>query len=183
MQTIADGLSSRGWMIHRFAFPYMQRSRELGRRRPPDRAPVLLQCMRDVVRQLDSPIPLFLGGKSIGGRMASLLLDELSAEGAGILGGICLGYPFHPLGKPLQTRVDHLKVLQTPCLIVQGERDAMGRKDEVLAYGLEMPLQLRWIPDGDHSFTPRKSSGRSEALNLSCAVEVADEFMRNLIEA
>ena len=183
MQTIADGLASRGWMIHRFAFPYMQRSRELGRRLPPDRAPVLLQCMRDVVRQLDSPIPLFLGGKSMGGRMASLLLDELSAEGAGILGGICLGYPFHPLGKPLQTRVDHLKVLQTPCLIVQGERDAMGRKDEVLDYGLGAPLQLRWIPDGDHSFVPRKSSGRSEALNLTCAVEVADEFMRNMIEA
>ena len=178
MEAIAQGLADRGWRIHRFAFPYMRRSRETGRRCPPDRAPVLQECFREVVEQVAADAPLFIGGKSMGGRMASLLLNDLAPAGL-VRGGLCFGYPFHPLGKPLQVRTEHLVQLTLPCLILQGERDPMGRADEVAGYGLQSPLQLSWIPDGDHSFKPRKRSGRTEALNWQLAVDLADQFMRD----
>ena len=178
MEAIAEGLADCGWRIHRFAFPYMRRSRETGRRCPPDRAPVLQQCFRDVVNQVAGDAPLFIGGKSMGGRMSSLILNELAPLGW-VRGGLCFGYPFHPLGKPLQLRIEHLQQLQLPCLILQGERDAMGRAEEVVGYGLAEPVQVGWIPDGDHSFKPRKRSGRTESMNWQLAVDLADQFMRN----
>ena len=177
MEAIAEGLADRGWRVHRFAFPYMRRSRETGRRCPPDRAPVLQQCFRDVVAQIEGGAPLFIGGKSMGGRMASLILNELALAGR-VRGGLCFGYPFHPLGKPLQLRIDHLQQFQLPCLILQGERDPMGRAEDVAGYGLTAPLQVAWIPDGDHSFKPRKRSGRTESMNWQLAVDLADQFMR-----
>ena len=180
MEAIAEGLASHGWRIHRFAFPYMQRSRETGRRCPPDRAPVLQQCFRDVVDQLAADAPLFIGGKSMGGRMASLILNEFGSSSQ-VRGGICFGYPFHPLGKPDQLRIEHLEQLGLPCLILQGERDPMGRAEEVAGYGLKHPVEVGWIPDGDHSFKPRKRSGRTELMNWQLAVDRADQFMRDQI--
>ena len=95
-----------------FCFSYMRRSRETGRRCPPDRAPVLQQCFRDVVAQIEGDAPLFIGGKSMGGRMASLILNELAPAGR-VRGGLCFGYPFHPLGKPLR-RASTICRLQLP---------------------------------------------------------------------
>ena len=109
--------------------------------------------------------------------MASLILNELAPAGR-VRGGLCFGYPFHPLGKPSQLRIDHLQQLQLPCLILQGERDPMGRAENVAGYGLTAPLQVAWTPDGDHSFKPRKRSGRTESMNWQLAVDLADEFMR-----
>ena len=76
-------------------------------------------------------------------------------------GLICLGYPFHPTGRPEQLRVAHLAALRTPTLIVQGERDAFGKPDEVASYALSDAIRVEWLPDGDHSFVPRRASGRT----------------------
>ena len=116
----------------------------------------------------------------MGGRVASLLLDELAAS-YGVKGCLCLGYPFHPPGKPLQLRTEHLASLETPALILQGERDSFGRRDEVDSYSLSQQIQLRWIPSGDHSFKPTRSSGLSEAENWTKAVEFSDQFLRLLL--
>ena len=176
MEAMAAGLAERGWQVLRFEFPYMQRQRSSGKKRPPDKAEVLLTSFRDQVRALDQDRPLVIGGKSMGGRIASLLADALLEEQA-IQGCLCLGYPFHPLGKPERLRTEHLAGLRTPTLVIQGERDAMGRRDEVSSYTLSDQLQLAWMPDGDHSFKPRKRSGHSESTNWDLAVQVMDRFL------
>ena len=95
-----------------------------------------------------------------------------------MLGCLCLGYPFHPPGKPLQLRTEHLVALRTPTLILQGERDSFGNRGEVESYGLSTQVQLQWITSGDHSFKPTKSSGLSEAGNWAIAVDLCDGFLR-----
>ncbi len=183
MAAIAAGLAAAGWRVVRFEFAYMARMRETGRRQGPDRMPVLQEAFRDQVRQErgESPQrPLFIGGKSMGGRVASLLADELAASD-GVRGCLCLGYPFHPPGKPLQLRTEHLAALRTPTLILQGERDSFGRREEVEAYTLSPAVQLGWIPSGDHSFKPTRSSGLSEAENWATAVAWSDGFLRRVL--
>ncbi|MCT0199318.1 alpha/beta hydrolase [Synechococcus sp. CS-1325] len=183
MAAIAGGLAQQGWRVVRFEFPYMARIRETGRRQGPDRMPVLQEAFRQQVRlvQAEQPgRPLFIGGKSMGGRVASLLADELAASD-GVRGCLCLGYPFHPPGKPLQLRTEHLADLRTPTLILQGERDTFGRREEVETYSLSPQVQLRWIPSGDHSFKPTRSSGLSEAQNWATAEALSDSFLRQLL--
>ena len=144
---------------------------------------VAQQALRQQVqleRQLNPNLPLFIGGKSMGGRVTSLLLDEHAAS-YGVKGCLCLGYPFHPPGNPLQLRTEHLATLQTPALILQGERDSFGRREEVGSYNLSPQIQLRWIPSGDHSFKPTRSSGLSEAENWTTAVKFSDQFLRLLL--
>jgi predicted alpha/beta-hydrolase family hydrolase len=176
LQTMASGLAALGWRVVRFEFPYMAKARQSGQRRAPDRQPVLLQSWRDQVAAAASQGPLFLGGKSMGGRMASLVLEE-QAQAAAVLGCLCLGYPFHPPGKPESLRIAHLETLTQPVLVVQGERDSFGRRAEVEGYGLSSAVQVHWIPDGDHSFKPTKRSGLSESANLQEAIAAADQFM------
>ena len=106
---------------------------------------------------LGPPGRLVLGSKSMGGRVASLIADEL-----GVRGLVCLGYPFHPAGRPERTRTAHLAALATPALIVQGERDALGGRAEVAGYALSPSICLAWRADGDHSFKPRRASGHTE---------------------
>ena len=90
---------------------------------------------------------------------------------------ICLGYPFHAPGKPTQTRTAHLSAIACPTLILQGERDPMGNRAMVEALGLRPPLQLAWLPDGNHDFTPRKAAGVSAADNLAAALAHIDGFI------
>ncbi len=122
--------------------------------------------------------PLILVGKSIGGRVASLLADDLSAR-YGVHGCLCLVYPFHPPGKPLQLCIQHLVSTQTSTQILQGDRDSIRRRDEVETY-IFLP-QVRWIPGGDHSFKPTRSSGLSEAENWNTAVTLSNQFLRQLL--
>jgi len=106
MAAIASGLAQHGWRVLRFEFAYMARQRILERRQGPDRMPVLQEALRQQVqleRQLNPNLPLFVGGKSMGGRVASLLLDELAASN-GVKGCLCFGFPFHPPGKPAISR-------------------------------------------------------------------------------
>ena len=176
MEATAQGLAGLGWHVVRFEFPYMQRQRLLGKRRPPDRAEILIAHFREQVSALAGSSPLFIGGKSMGGRIASLVAASLFDQDQ-IRACLCLGYPFHPLGRPDNLRIEHLQKITSPVLIVQGERDAMGRLDEVETYPLAPAVELAWIPDGDHSFKPRQRSGHSESSNLKLAVEMADHFL------
>lgn len=111
----------------------------------------------------------------MGGRIASLVADE-----AGVTGLVCLGYPFHPVGKPDKLRVEHLKAIKTKTLIVQGERDPFGTWEEVSKYKVSRAVRVVWMPDGDHSFMPRKSSGRTEEQSWDAAVEEITVFVNRL---
>lgn len=179
MGTIAGGLAERGWRVLRFPFPYMARQQLTGRKSAPDALPKLLESFREVVAEAGGHGPLIIGGKSLGGRVASLLADELAPQG--VKGCLCLGYPFHPPGRPTQLRTDHLTRQATPTLILQGERDPFGRREEVEGYALSARVQVEWIPAGDHSFKPTRSSGRSEAENWQEAVQRADRFLRQTL--
>ena len=142
-----------------------------GKRRPPDREPVLRQTWLDVIASIKAET-LFIGGKSMGGRIASLVADE-----ADVAGLICLGYPFHPTGKPDQLRVEHLQAIKTPTLILQGERDPFGNAADVDGYRLSTQIHIHWLPDGDHSFKPRASSGRTQKENWREAIETIVSFV------
>jgi predicted alpha/beta-hydrolase family hydrolase len=176
MNAFAHGLAERGIRVARFEFPYMATQRVTGKSRPPDREPILRETWLRVIESVKAK-SLFIGGKSMGGRIASLIADE--AEVAGL---VCLGYPFHPTGKPDQLRVEHLKTIQTPTLIVQGERDPFGTREEVVGYKLSRKVQVHWLRDGDHSFKPRKSSGRTEEGNLAEGVDVVAGFVSGRVE-
>lgn len=173
MTIIAEGIASAGWRVVRFEFPYMAARRDGGSKRPPDRQPVLLDTWREVIADLGGPERLVIGGKSMGGRMASLIADE-----AGVRGLVCLGYPFHPPGKADRLRTGHLADLSTPTLICQGTRDTMGGRDLVRGLTLSPAIRLHWAEDGDHSLKPRKASGRTEAQALAEAVAAVDGFLR-----
>src|SRR5580704_4304939 len=130
LNAFAAGIPQEGIRVVRFEFPYMAQRRQTGKGRPPDREPVLRETWLEVVREL-GPKRLVIGGKSMGGRIASMVADE-----AGVAGLVCLGYPFHPVGKADRLRVEHLQTLSTPTLIVQGTRDPFGNREEVAAYQL-----------------------------------------------
>ena len=174
MRIIAEGVSQFDIRVVRFNFPYMTRARAEGRKRPPDREGVLLDAFRSVLSGLPAGRALFIGGKSLGGRMASLIADE-----AAVAGLVCLGYPFHPPGRPERLRTAHLERLRTPTLICQGTRDPFGKKEEVSGYNLSKAIHIQWIPDGNHGFRPRKSSGHTDTGNLSLAAEAVVRFVRH----
>jgi predicted alpha/beta-hydrolase family hydrolase len=114
----------------------------------------------------------------MGGRIATMV-----ADGAGVAGVLCLGYPFHPPGKPERLRTEHLKTLKTPTLIVQGTRDPFGNQSEVSSYPRSPSIEVIWVEDGDHSFKPRKKSGRTLEQNLAEAVEICADFIRRCARA
>ncbi len=155
MNTLAKALAGAGFRVARFEFGYMA-ARRAGHRKPPPKADTLIPEFREAVRSLDWSGRLILGGKSMGGRIASMIADDLHAAGTAA-GLLCLGYPFHPPGKPGQLRTAHLANLATPALICQGTRDEFGTREEVATYTLSPRIELLWIEDGDHDLRPRKS--------------------------
>jgi predicted alpha/beta-hydrolase family hydrolase len=173
MRILAEGVAVAGIRVARFEFPYMHRRREGGRGGAPDPPAVLLQSWRDAINELGGGDRVVIGGKSLGGRIASMVADEKV-----VCGLVCLGYPFHPPGNPDRTRTKHLEKLKTRTLIVQGERDTFGLPAEVARYKLSRKIRIEWIPDGDHSFKPRKSSDHSEAGNLEKAIELVIRFVK-----
>ena len=175
MDHISDMLAGEGVAVRRFEFPYMQKRRKDGRKRPPDRAPVLLEAFAGQLQAMPGGQPVLVGGKSMGGRMASMLAVEQDVAGV-----VCLGYPFHPPGKPEKPRVDHFGQLRAPMLICQGERDTFGTRQEVEAMGLPGTVELAWLADGNHDLKPRKASGRSHDDNLRECARAVGEFLSRL---
>ncbi|WP_449434147.1 alpha/beta family hydrolase [Pseudomonas putida] len=175
MDEMAQRLAALGVGVVRFEFPYMAERRLNGGKRPPNPQKVLLECWREVYRQVRPWVAgrLAIGGKSMGGRMASLVADELGADAL-----VCLGYPFYAVGKPEKPRVEHLAGLQTPTLIVQGERDALGNREAVAGYALSPAIEVCWLVAGDHDLKPLKASGFSHEQHLQTAAQRVAEFVR-----
>jgi predicted alpha/beta-hydrolase family hydrolase len=177
MAFFAEGLAAHGYRVARFEFPYMAARRRDGGRRPPDRPNVLLDAWQSVIDRL-GPERLVIGGKSLGGRMASMIADA-----AGVSGLVCLGYPFHPPAQPEKLRIAHLGTLRTPALILQGTRDPFGMREEIGHYPLSPAIRFHFLEDGDHSLAPRAASGRSERQNWQEALARLLEFLESLGKA
>lgn len=177
LESVAAGLGERGVRVIRFEFPYMAARRETGRRRPPDRAAVLLETWAEQVRRARSSARLLaIGGHSMGGRYASMLAADASPQSPAIDAVVAIGYPFRP-PQAAEPRVAHLAGLQSPMLIVQGTRDPFGSRDDVAGWAIPAPIRFSWIPDGDHALVPRRSSGRSSALNYAAAADAIRHFL------
>ena len=179
LETTAELLAVRGIAVTRFEFGYMSDRRSGKSKRPPPKAERLTSEYREAVAEVLRREPpakrVLIGGKSLGGRVASLIADELYGEGQ-ISGLICLGYPFHPPGRPDQLRTDHFKGLLCPALVVQGERDPFGSRAEIGALTLSKHIAFCWISDGDHDFGPRGRSGFTRAGNLAAAANAVAAF-------
>ena len=175
MNRIAQGVAASGIRVARFEFPYMAARRRTQKRSAPDREPVLRATWMEVIEELGGGSRLVIGGKSMGGRIASMVADETTAMGL-----VCLGYPFHPPGRPQRLRIEHLRELRTPALIVQGTRDSLGSRDEVTRCELSPRIRVVWVEDGDHSFKPTKRSGRTPEQNLAEAIKQIIEFIAGL---
>jgi predicted alpha/beta-hydrolase family hydrolase len=172
LKDIAEQLAAHGLPVVRFDFPY-----RTANRRMPDRMPVLQDTLRAVVGEHGRG-PLVLVGKSMGGRVATMLADELGATAC-----VVFGYPFHPPGKPLQMRTAHLATLRTRTLLLQGDRDEFGNREEVASYALSPAITLEWFADGDHSLVPRRASGHTKAGHLARALTVLRAFVDNALGA
>jgi predicted alpha/beta-hydrolase family hydrolase len=169
MEAFAAGLADRGFQVVRFNFPYMVKRMEDGKKRPPDRAPKLLEAYAAVINTVRKDAPLIIGGKSMGGRIASMLAAENTS--LSLAGLVCLGYPFHPPGKPDRLRVEHLPAIPCKTLIAQGERDPFGGTALVDTLQLPKQIQLHWAPDGNHDLSPRKASGHTAEGNWAAAMD------------
>ena len=176
MENMAKGLAKRGIRVARFNFPYMQIRMQQNTRRPPDRAPKLVEFFKQLI--LESKQPVFIGGKSMGGRIASMVaaLGDEKLNSA-IKGVICLGYPFHPQAKPEKLRIEHLHLINADLLICQGTRDKLGSKLDVVSYGLSKNIDWCWLEDGDHDFKPRVKSGLTLENHLETAMNKIAYFV------
>ncbi|WP_283183763.1 alpha/beta family hydrolase [Pseudomonas svalbardensis] len=175
MNDMAARLAASGVNVLRFEFPYMAQRRVDGGKRPPNPTPKLLECWREVYAVVRRHVTgrLAIGGKSMGGRMASLLADELGSDRL-----LCLGYPFYAVGKPEKPRVEHLAGLKTRTLIVQGERDALGNREAVEAYTLAPAIEVFWMVAGDHDLKPLKASGFTHEQHLAAVASKVSEFLQ-----
>lgn len=183
MNAVAAQLGQAGVRVLRFEFPYMAARRTQGGRMPPPRAETLCGVFEETIAA--APVAkaqlLFIGGKSMGGRVASLVADRAFRQG-GIAGLVCLGYPFHPPGKPDKLRTAHLQDTAVPTLLCQGERDPFGTREEVPTFGLAPAIRLHWLADGNHDLAPRKASGRTARQNWDDACAAIAAFMRDVAE-
>lgn len=179
MHVVTDALVGAGFRVARFEFGYMAARRE-GARRPPPKAELLQDEYRQAVAAVEHAGPLIIGGKSMGGRVASMVVDDLHASGK-VSGLLCLGYPFHPPEKPHQLRTAHLANLRTPTLICQGTRDPFGTREEVANYALSEQIEILWLEDGDHDLKPRrKISGFSAADHLKTVARATHDWAQRI---
>jgi uncharacterized protein len=182
MTSIASGLAARGVLVVTFNFLYTEQ-----RRHAPDRTAVLEETWRSVMDftagQLAPDGALVVGGKSMGGRMASHLVAAPGEEEwqPRVTGLVLLGYPLHPPGKPEALRTSHLPSIRVPVLLVQGTRDAFGTRAEVgpVFQRLPTPVDFEFIEGGDHGFAVPKSSGRTEADVLNAIADRVAAWVRS----
>ena len=171
MATMTRFLNERQLSVLRFNFNYMDKRLLDGKRYPPERMPKLLGCAEQVLADVDTKLPVYLAGKSMGSRVLTTLCEQPLE---GVHGVICLGYPFHPQKKPENLRLEPLQNVSKPVLVIQGERDALGNKSEIAGYTLSEQCQFEFLPDGDHDLKPRVKSGYTHQLHL---VQAADKIL------
>lgn len=180
MEQVTQGLAQKGIRVARFNFNYMQQRVETGSRRPPERAPHLIKQFVEIIQSLDQP--MVIGGKSMGGRMASLVAAESAPESIQLVKGIaCLGYPFHPQGKPEKLRIEHLPKITQPLAIIQGSRDKLGDYLEVTNYSLPSSIQWLWLEDGDHDLKPRVKSGFTHQQHIQACIDYLAGYIKTCI--
>ncbi|PRY66785.1 hypothetical protein B0H98_101785 [Vreelandella songnenensis] len=183
MQQIIRALAEHGIQVLAIDFPYMQQMLEQGKRRPPPRVERTLEHFVAWYRLLEpmSSQPLWGGGKSMGGRIATLFASGVhrgEIEDANCPGVVVAGYPFHPPKKPEALRLGHWSDIHCPLLVLQGERDPFGTREEVEGYPLAPQTRLAWLADGDHDFKPRKASGVKHEFLIDEAALLAASFVR-----
>lgn len=184
MEGLSDKLFGQGIDVVRFEFPYMQKHRTDGKKRPPDRQPVLLSHFSEVLdrvrQEVGEQCRILVGGKSMGGRMASVL----AAERQGMDGVVCFGYPFHPPGKPDRWRIEHFAALTVPALVVQGTRDPFGRREEVEGRSEALGnVRMHWLEGGNHDFQPLKSQPDTQETLLASAASATRQFVDECLGA
>ena len=165
-----------GIRIVRFEFEFMAGRRTTGKKRPPPKAEKLIGEFQAALAQIRAPA-IFIGGKSLGGRVASMMARQCFNDGK-ISGLVCLGYPFHPPGKPEALRTAHFSDYNCPTLICQGENDPFGKRVEIETYDLPDSFQFHWAPFGNHDMTPPKRSGLTSADNWQAAALAVAKFMK-----
>lgn len=177
LEQLRHALAEAGVQTLAMEFAYLQQMRREARRRPPPRIDRLVDELArwcDTVSHNDLP-PLWVGGKSMGGRAASLLTARDAAAGL-----VLCGYPFHPAGKPDTLRLSHWPLIGCPTIVVQGTRDPFGNQDEVSGYSLPDGVALHWLEDGDHDWKPRRSSGRVQLDLIQEGAEAIASFMARM---
>jgi hypothetical protein len=183
MEAIAKGLALNGIRVARFNFPYMQQRVDNRTRRPPERAPKLIAQYQLLMASIDQP--MVIGGKSMGGRMASLVASDPTTDAltvnSKVKGIACLGFPFHPVNKPESLRTEHFPLIQQPIFIAQGERDKLGTKEEVATYHLPKNIEWLWLEDGDHDLKPRVKSGFTHQAHLQKTIDGMAAFIKKVL--
>ncbi len=183
LETLCQNLADQGIATTRFEFSYMAARRRGKSRRPPPKAqkliPEYLETIKATISDMPSGSKIAIGGKSMGGRIASMIAQDCFLEDQ-IHGLVCLGYPFHPPKKPQNLRTAHLMNLTCPTLIIQGERDPLGNTQEVKSLGLPPIIKLHWSPDGDHDLKPRVRSGHTQNSNILDAARTIADFLQQL---
>ena len=188
MNQMSKILISNGLSVLRFNFDYMNKRLLDGKKYPPERMPKLLSCLNQILSEqvtahnTDS-LPVFLAGKSMGGRVSAMITSELDEVKAHIShdvdlkGTICLGYPFHPQGKPEKLRLEPLQQRKSPVLVIQGDRDKLGSKEEIAGYELDRSVKVTYLPDGDHDLKPRVKSGFTHKAHIEKAAKLTAQFI------
>jgi predicted alpha/beta-hydrolase family hydrolase len=160
MSELNSLLNKQQFNVLRFNFPYMDKRKLDGKRRPPDRMPNLIECYQAVLAEMNTSLPIFIAGKSMGGRVAATIAGDKDFMATHqVKGVICLGYPFHPVKKLDKLRLSPLQETQLPVLILQGQRDALGSESEIATYEISAKCQIHYFIDGDHDLKPRIKSG------------------------
>ncbi|MTI42730.1 hypothetical protein JM93_02942 [Roseibium hamelinense] len=182
MEKIAAAAAEIGLLVARFEFAYMAGRRSGGSKRPPPKAENLVGEFQKALQSLlgETEHDVMIGGKSMGGRVAAMLAgaDSLPKR---VKGFCCLGYPFHPAGKPdAEWRLEPLANAKRPVLVLQGERDAFGSRAELDVISLPKPVQLSYIDDGSHDFGPRGKAPATLDGNISAAAARIAEFAKTL---
>jgi predicted alpha/beta-hydrolase family hydrolase len=177
MQDITEKLVGVGLKVVRFEFPYMASRRVTGKKGFPNQLPVLITAFRDVITQVRKTVlkpsqPLYLAGKSLGGRVASHLYIEGGFEGLFVF-----GYPFHPAKNDKVLRIAHLFETTADINIFQGERDKLGNKEEVESYRLNKNILIHWLADADHDLVPRVRSGFSKEQHANHVINKIEQLI------
>lgn len=195
MQHMISALAAQGIQVFAIDFPYMQQMMEQGKRRPPPPVAKTLEHFAAWYGLLEplADLPLWAGGKSMGGRIATMFASTAFASTAFASSGststesasqqvcpgvIVAGYPFHPPKAPDKLRLSHWADIHCPLLVLQGERDPFGTREEVSGYLLTAQTQLEWLTDGDHDFKPRRASGLKHEFLIDEAATLAASFVR-----